>query len=141
MFSHAGSHYYVRTYGNDFALTYAFNQLYTYTYMYIAGNIIEGPSNVTYIPGRTPLPIVQICNVTGFPGWRINGTLRSAVEFLAGIVYGHNISGANILINVPMNDTEYVCTSNAVGVPAVVSPPAFLYIAGEYVYAHIGMGN
>ena len=41
----------------------------------IVGTIIEGPSNVTYIPGKIPLPIDSelICNITdAFITWRVN---------------------------------------------------------------------
>ena len=38
------------------------------------GAIIEGPSNITYLPGLTPLPIELTCNVTETAVWRVNGT-------------------------------------------------------------------
>ena len=113
-----------------------FNEkVFSQLYAHIAGIIIEGPRNVTYIPGQTSLPIEQICNVTGFPSWRVNGTLFTTGHLLAGNIEGHSANGANIVINVPMNDTEYICISNVVGSQEVTSPPAFLYIAGEYVNA------
>ena len=62
----------------------------------------------------------------------MNGTIRSIGDLRAGIPEGHNLSGANIVINLPMNDTEYVCISSVLDTDDVTSPPAFLYIAGEY---------
>ena len=105
---------------------------YLYVFIHIAGIINQGPSNVTYIPGRSLLPIVLICNVTGFPSWEVNGTAHTPGDLLAGNEPGHNASGANIVINIPMNDTEYICLSNILGARAARSPPAFLYIAGKY---------
>lgn len=102
--------------------------------MYVVGIIYEGPSNVTYIPGRTPLPIELICNITGFPSWRVNGSSHLVDDIFAGELNGHNVSQSqtNLLIIVPENDTEYVCVSSVVGTTPVRSDPAFLYIAGEY---------
>ena len=105
--------------------------------MYTTGIIIEGPSNVTYIPGRTPLPIELTCNITGFPSWRVNGTLYSVGDLRAGMPEGHDISGSNIVINIPMNDTEYICISSVLDAADVTSPPAFLYIAGKYVRTYM----
>ena len=96
----------------------------------IVGDVNEGPNDVIYFPGRTPLPIELICNVTGFPSWRVtvNGsTDEYTLNALSnGRVYGHNISGSNILINVPVNNSEYVCISN-VGSNAIPSDPAFFF--------------
>ena len=62
----------------------------------------------------------------------MNGTSFTIGRLLAGAVEGHNTSGSNIVINIPMNDTEYICVSYALNIPDVMSLPAFLYIAGEY---------
>ena len=67
----------------------------------------------------------------------MNGTTRILDDLIAGAEPGHNISGPNIVINVPMNDTEYICVSSALGAPSVRSPPGFLYIAGMYACINI----
>ena len=99
------------------------------------GIVNEGPSTVIYFPGRTMLPIELICNVTGFPTWDItfNGTEEEFTPgaLLDGDLAGHNISGSNLLINIPVNNSRYICISN-VGVQTTPSDPAFLYIAGKY---------
>ena len=100
------------------------------------GIVIEDPSNVTYIPGQTPLPIELICNITGaFVAWRVNGSTYFPGDLISNPppLAGHSANGENILIMDPMNDTEYVCLSNIPGIPGTPSPPAFLYIAGQFV--------
>ena len=39
--------------------------MYVSTIILYGGAITEGPSNITYVPYLTPLPIKLICNVTG----------------------------------------------------------------------------
>ena len=78
----------------------------------------------------------MICNVTGFPTWdvTINGIEREFTPYAlaTGRLAGHGINGNNnILINVPVNNSRYVCISNE-GVESIPSDPAFLYIAGKY---------
>ena len=103
----------------------------TYTYVNTVGLVIQGPSDVIYFPGVTPLPIELICNVTGVAAWRINGTDRILGTLGMGIPAGHNHSGTNVLINIPTNNTEYICLSQT-NDDTVPSEPAFLYVAGEY---------
>ena len=101
----------------------------------IVGHVNEGPNDVIYFPGQTPLPIELICNVTGYPTWRvtINGSTDEYTlnALLNGGLNGHNASGHNILINVPVNNSEYVCISN-VGTNAIPSDPAFLFFTGKF---------
>ena len=98
------------------------------------GTIIEGPSDVIYFPGQTPLPIELICNVTsGVPAWRVNGTAYLLTDLTSGVLAGHNRTGANILVNSPKNSTEYICilpTLNA----ETRSDPAYIFVAGELYY-------
>ena len=101
--------------------------------MYIAGDIIEGPSTVIYFSGQTPLPIEMVCNVTLIPSWRVNGTDYLLGSIASGNLQGHSRVGTNILINQPLNSTEYVCVeSNSTNIVAT-SEPANLYFAGMYV--------
>ena len=99
--------------------------------LYIDATIIEGPSDVTYIPGLTPLPIELTCNVTGFPVWRINGTTYTLNSLGNGELQGHSRNGANILVNSPVNNTEYICVSSTV-FGDVSSDPAYIIIAGKW---------
>ena len=82
------------------------------------------------------LPIEMICNVTGFLTWdvTINGSKHEFTPnaLATGLLVGHGINADdNILINVPVNNSRYVCISNE-GQVATLSDPAFLYIAGKY---------
>ena len=99
---------------------------------YYTGAIIEGPSNVTYLPGLTSLPIKLTCNVTGATIWRVNGSYYFPEDFTSGLVPGHNATGVNILITRPVNNTEYICVSLQPGVDAR-SDPAYTIIAGKNI--------
>ena len=97
-----------------------------------AGTIIEGPSNVTYLPGLTPLPIELTCNVTGVAIWRVNGTAYVLTDITNEALPGHNHTGTNILVNSPVNNTEYICVS-LTNDGVVSSDPSYIIIAGNYV--------
>ena len=100
--------------------------------MYVhTGTPIEGPSNVTYLPGLTPLPIELTCNVTGVISWRVNGTDYTFTNLTNGTLPRHSHTGTNILVNGPVNNTEYICVS-AMNFSFLISAPAYLTIAGEY---------
>ena len=86
-----------------------------------------------YFSGQTPLPIEMVCNVTLIPSWRVNGTDYLIGTIAGGNLQGHSRVGTNILINQPLNSTEYVCVeSNSTNIVAT-SEPANLYFAGMYV--------
>ena len=93
------------------------------------GTIIEGPSDVTYIPGLTPLPIELTCNVTGVAIWRVNGVFFTLSDLTNGALPGHSRTGTNILVNSPVNNTEYICVSLRNGVETR-SDPAYIIIVG-----------
>ena len=94
-----------------------------------SGPIIEGPSNVTYYPGLTPLPIELICNVTGGAAWIVNGSDYLSIDFDDGRLPGHRHRGKNVLVNSPVNNTEYICL--AIGYDyQFLSDPAYIIIAG-----------
>ena len=97
------------------------------------GTIIQGPSNVTYLPGLTPLPIELTCNVTRLAAWRINGITYLLPDITNGVLPGHSRTGTNILVNSPVNNTEYICVSVTID-REIRSDPAYVIIAGEYVY-------
>ena len=84
------------------------------------------------------MPIKLACNVTEGPItllWQVNGTSYTLGQLRSGDLHGHNIStGFNIVINVPVNNTEYVCVAFTNDFDAL-SNPAFIYIAGMYYVA------
>ena len=94
------------------------------------GTVIKGPSNVTYLPGLTPLPIELTCNVTGVTIWIVNGSNYLLIHLTNGQVPGHSATGTNILVNSPVNNTEYICVSSQLG-SYIESDPAYIIIAGE----------
>ena len=96
----------------------------------MSGTIIEGPSNVTYLPSLTPLPIELTCNVTGAALWRVNDTDYALSSLTNGDLSGHNRIGTNILVNSPVNNTEYICASLS-NDGDTRSNPAYIVIAGE----------
>ena len=98
----------------------------------ILGAAIQGPSIVIYFPGQETIQLA--CSITqGSTGWSVNG--QPAVS-LTGIdangIPGHSRNGTNLVINTPVNNTEYACVSIRDD-RDVFSDPAYLYIAGEYV--------
>ena len=80
----------------------------------------------------TPLPIELMCNVTGFPSWRVNDASYTLGDLTNGELPGHSRTGANILVNSPVNNTEYICVSQTINIE-IRSEPAYIIIAGEYV--------
>jgi len=95
------------------------------------GTIIEGPTNITYIPGVTPLPIELTFSVTGVAGWRVNNLTYALGDLTNGRLPGHSRTGTNILVNSPVNNTEYICRSQT-NDDTFSSDPAYIIIAGEY---------
>ena len=65
--------------------------------------------------------------------WRINKKLYFIYFISNGILPGHNSSGTTILVNSPVNNTEYICVSpsNNPALNDVSSDPAYIVIAGE----------
>ena len=96
----------------------------------VLGTIVEGPNNVTYIPGLTPLPIEMICNCTGEILWIIDNIFYDLAD---GAPPGHSSTGTNILVNSPVNNTEYICISPTYNpsVNSTHSDPAYIVIAGK----------
>ena len=111
-------------------LKYAWAIIHVYTYAN-TGAIIEGPSNVTYLPGLTPLPIKLTCNVTGVVAWRVNDTTYTLTDLTNGVLLGHNRTGTNILVNSPVNDTKYICLSQTNNF-VISSDQAYIIIPGEF---------
>ena len=107
-----------------------------YYYNY-TGTIAEGPSNVTYLSGVTPLPIELICNATEVPSWRVNGTSYTLRQLTDGELRGHNRTGTNILVNSPMNNTEYICFFSTIDDDIISDPAYVVIVAGEYDKCHI----
>ena len=99
-------------------------------YAYSTGVIIEGPSNVTYLPGVTPLPIELTCNVTGTAVWRVNGTSYNLTDLTNGSLPGHSRNGTNILVISPVNNTEYICVA-LTNDGETLSDPAYIIVAGK----------
>ena len=123
---------YIRTY-----VTYVCIRLHTCLMVqdvYYIGTVIEGPSNITYVPGLTPLPIELTCSVTGVASWEVNSTAYRLDELDDGDLPGHNRTGVNILVDSPVNNTEYICVSQT-NDGSILSDPAYIIIAGEQ-YAH-----
>ena len=123
----------VRTYVSMYIFMYACMYICMYLCTYVChnciGTIIEGPSNFTYLPNVTTLPIELTCNVTGVALWRVNHADYSLFGLTNGNLPGHNRSGTNILVDSPVNNTEYICLSQTNN-GGVLSDPAYIIIAG-----------
>ena len=99
-------------------------------YTLYAGIINDGPSNFTYLPNVTSLPINLTCNVTGVVRWRINGAFYIPTNHTNGTLPGHRHAGTNLSIHCPVNYTEYICVSTS-NYSILISDPAWIIIAGE----------
>ena len=103
----------------------------------LLGTVIEGPSNITYLPGLTQLPIELTCNINGVALWEVNRTSYRLDELDDGDLPGHDRTGTNILVDGPVNNTEYICVSQT-NDGITFSDPAYIIIAGEqYICTHI----
>ena len=72
------------------------------------------------------------CNATiGVQIWMVNGSTYTLTELSQGELPGHNRTGANIIIETPVNNTMYVCESLVSTNHIIQSETAFVYIAGE----------
>ena len=96
------------------------------------GAVIQGPSDIIYFPNEGP--IILNCTISdGSTGWSVNGAPAISLSAIrGGAIPGHNVSGTSLVINTPVNNTEYVCLSirDEGDIP---SEPAFLYIAGMFL--------
>ena len=102
-------------------------------YILYAGTINDDPSNFTYLPDVTLLPINLTCNVTGVVTWRINDTFYITTNHSNGALPGHHRAGTNLLIDSPVNNTKYICVSiNNYNV--LISDPVWIIIAGENLH-------
>ena len=76
------------------------------------------------------MPIELTCNVTGVALWEVNNTDYSLGSLTNGNLPGHNRTGTNILVNSPVNNTEYICVSQT-NDGSDLSDPAYIIIAGK----------
>ena len=98
--------------------------------LYVSGVIIEGPQTVIYFPGQGAIELV--CNVTegSVILWMVNGDSFSLSTLRNGELPNHTANGLNIVINVPTNNSEYICTA-VTFLNDISSDPVFIYIAGR----------
>ena len=53
-------------------------------------------------------------------------------QLFDGDLPGHNVTGRNITVSIPVNGTSYECVIPVTPPnPTIISDPAFLYIAGK----------
>ena len=101
--------------------------------MYYVGAVIKGPSSIIYFPGQE---LVQLtCEIfEGSTGWSVNGSNAVTLSDInnSGLP-GHSLNGTSLVINTPMNNTEYVCVSISDD-GNLQSDPVFLFVAGKFTY-------
>ena len=64
--------------------------------------------------------------------WRVNGTSYTRNEITNGNLPGHSRAGDNILVNIPVNNTQYVCVFLDDDTNERNSDPVYIVIAGKY---------
>ena len=92
------------------------------------------PSTVILFPGDNGAVFACQTDPPVIISWEVNGTSYRPDELFIGVpeLPGHNASGTNITVSVPVNGTKYICVIPAVPPdPPALSDPAFLYIAGK----------
>ena len=66
----------------------------------------------------------------------MNGTFFTLSSLRNGNLQNHNVTGTSIVINVPVNNTEYSC-AKATADSEIFSDSIFVYIAGiKYLLLH-----
>ena len=92
--------------------------------------MVGGPSIVRYIPGLTPSPVELTCNVSGVAAWIVDDETYTLTELTNGVLPGHSLNGTNLLVNSPVNNTEYICVSHANN-GEIRRHPAYIIKTGE----------
>ena len=115
---------------------------YVFSYLHIYVCVLEfviSPSTVILFPGVTSAIFECLVNPSAIiPSWEVNTKRYYLDELFEGDLPGHNVSGTNITVSIPMNGTEYVCViPRTPPTPTVFSDPAFLYIAGKLYFTYI----
>ena len=111
---------------------YNITTLILLVYVCIGVAVIEGPVEVIYRPGDDPVELT--CTIyEGAAGWSVNGENPvTATAIRNGGLDNHTVSGTNLVVLVPTNNTQYVCVAIRDG-GDFYSNPVYLYIAGTYV--------
>ena len=68
--------------------------------------------------------------------WIVNNLTYTLGQLDNGALPGHSRAGANILVNSPVNNTEYICVSQT-NDGDTSSDPSYIIIAGECVHYKI----
>ena len=74
------------------------------------------------VPGITTSPVQLNCDITPVAAWIVNNDTL-LLNQLGSIGHGHN--GTNIVINNPMNNSEYFCTDGLNN-----GEPYYIFVAG-----------
>ena len=85
--------------------------------------------NFTFVPGITPSPIQLTCDITLVAAWIVND-VTVLLNQLDNI--GHGRNGTNIVINTPMNNSEYFCSDGRNN-----GEPYYIFVAGTYVHKYV----
>ena len=96
--------------------------------------IIDGPETVIYFPGQEPIELTCIITDGSTVVWIVDGHTYLLSDLVQGELENHNASGINIVINVPVNNSEYICAA-VTNINVIKSDPAYIFIAGKYAYA------
>ena len=96
-----------------------------FIYTTYVGTILTNPRNFTYLPGITPSPIQLTCDVTPAAAWIVNNVV---ILFNQLGSIGHGRNGTNIVINNPMNNSEYFCTDGTNN-----GETYYIFVVGKYI--------
>jgi len=93
---------------------------------------VISPTTVILYPGEGSAVFACQSSTDVIPLWQVNGVRYTLARLSHGDLPGHNASGTNITVSIPVNGTEYVCVIHTVSPnTTIMSQSAFLYIAGK----------
>lgn len=94
---------------------------------------LVSPTDVILFPGETTA-VFECAIDTSITAnaWQVDGINYRLDQLFDGDLPGHNVTGRNITVSIPVNGTSYECVIPVTPPnPTIISDPAFLYIAGK----------
>ena len=104
-------------------------------YFQFSLEFVVSPTDVILFPGETSAVFECVIDSSTHiivNDWIVDGRNYRLDEIFDGRLPGHNVTGRNITVSIPVNGTSYACViPRTPPIPTIISDPAFLYIAGK----------
>ena len=69
--------------------------------------------------------------------WRVDNQRYTLGDLTNGALSGHSRTGTNILVNSPVNNTEYICVSTTNDGDVSSDPAYIIVLAGEHTHIQL----